>query len=123
MDMAELEKRITTLEDIEAIKKLKARYCAVCDNDHNPDQIITLFADDGIWEGAGVGRQSGARRDSQTVRGLPRTNQLLAAQRDESDHRGQRRSRHRHWYFLGPFTMRKRQPRDMARRRATKTTT
>src|SRR5437588_10749258 len=52
----ELEKRITVLEDIEAIKQLKARYCAVCDDDHNPDMITTLFAADGIWEGADVGR-------------------------------------------------------------------
>ncbi len=40
MDIAELARRITVLEDIEAIKKLKARYCAVCDNDHNPDDIV-----------------------------------------------------------------------------------
>ena len=43
MDIAELAKRITILEDIEAIKKLKARYCSVCDDDHNPDQITTLY--------------------------------------------------------------------------------
>lgn len=28
MELSELEKRITRLEDIEAIKQLKARYCA-----------------------------------------------------------------------------------------------
>ena len=39
MDIGELEKRITVLEDIEAIKKLKARYCAICDEDHNPAKI------------------------------------------------------------------------------------
>jgi hypothetical protein len=47
MDIAELEKRVTILEDLEAIKQLKARYCA-CDDDHNPDMITTLFAEDGI---------------------------------------------------------------------------
>jgi hypothetical protein len=46
MTTEELERRITVLEDIEAIKRLKARYCAVCDDDHNPDMITTLFADD-----------------------------------------------------------------------------
>ena len=51
--------RITVLEDIEAIKQLKARYCAVCDDDHNHDMITTLFAADGIWEGADVGRHGG----------------------------------------------------------------
>ena len=59
MDIGELEKRITILEDIEAIKKLKARYCAICDDNHNPDKITTLFAPDGIWEGAGVGTHQG----------------------------------------------------------------
>ena len=33
--MSDLEKRIARLEDIEAIKQLKARYSHVCDDDHN----------------------------------------------------------------------------------------
>src|SRR5258708_36119909 len=59
MDISDLEKRITVLEDVEAIKKLKARYCAICDEDHNPTKITALFAPDGIWEGAGVGKHQG----------------------------------------------------------------
>ena len=51
MDMAQHEKRLTWLEDIEAIKQLKARYCAIADDNHNPDKITTLFVADGIWEG------------------------------------------------------------------------
>ena len=62
MDISDLEKRITVLEDIEAIKKLKARYCAICDEDHNPAKITALFAPDGIWEGAGVGGIRGTTR-------------------------------------------------------------
>ena len=50
MDMAELERRLTRMEDIEAIKQLKARYCEICDDDHNPNRITTLFVEDGIWE-------------------------------------------------------------------------
>ena len=39
MDNAELEKRLTVLQDIEAIKRLKAEYCDICDDAHNaPDQ-------------------------------------------------------------------------------------
>ena len=59
MDMAELEKRMTRIEDIEAVKQLKATYCDICDDDHNPDRITTIFAEDGIWEGAGVGKAEG----------------------------------------------------------------
>lgn len=50
MDTTELAARITRLEDIEAIKQLKARYCEICDDMHNPDRIGALFAEDGIWE-------------------------------------------------------------------------
>jgi len=58
MNMAQLEQRLTRLEDIEAIKQLKARYCAIADEDHNPDKITTLFVEDGIWEG-GFGTAQG----------------------------------------------------------------
>ena len=47
----ELEDRIKRLEDIEEIKQLKALYCEICDDDHNPDRIVTIFTVDGIWEG------------------------------------------------------------------------
>jgi len=59
MDMAALEKRITRLEDIEAIKQLKARYCHICDDDHNPETVKTVFAEDGIWESADFGTARG----------------------------------------------------------------
>src|SRR5689334_5957723 len=56
---AELERRIQVLEDIEAIKKLKAVYCDICDDDHNPDRITGIFAEDGIWEGGDFGKAQG----------------------------------------------------------------
>ena len=57
--MSDLETRIETLEAIEAIRKLKARYCEICDNNHDPDEIVTIFTEDGIWEGEGIGRAEG----------------------------------------------------------------
>lgn len=59
MDVAELERRLVRLEDIEAIKQLKARYCDICDDNHNPDRITSIFAEDGIWEGDGFGKAQG----------------------------------------------------------------
>ncbi len=59
MGATELEQRITRLEDIEAIKQLKARYCEICDDDHNPDRITSLFAEDAIWESADFGKAEG----------------------------------------------------------------
>ena len=60
MNNESLEARITRIEDIESIKQLKARYCEVCDDDHNSDEIIKLFTSDGIWEGDGIGRAQGS---------------------------------------------------------------
>jgi len=54
-----VENRLRILEDIEEIRKLKARYCAGCDDDHNPDTLIALFAPDGSWEASGIGRFEG----------------------------------------------------------------
>lgn len=59
MDLVELEKRITRIEDIEAIKYLKAEYCDICDDLHNPDRIASVFAEDGIWESADFGQAQG----------------------------------------------------------------
>ena len=59
MNLEELAARITRLEDLEAIKQLKARYCEICDDDHNPDRITSVFAEDGVWEGRGIGTAEG----------------------------------------------------------------
>jgi ketosteroid isomerase-like protein len=57
---ASLERRIQVLEDIEEIRKLKASYCAGCDDDHNPDTLVALFAEDGVWEATSNGRFEGS---------------------------------------------------------------
>ncbi len=49
-----LEQRIRLLEDIEAIKQLKARYCQACDDDHNPDRVAACFIETGLWEGKNI---------------------------------------------------------------------
>ena len=59
--MKTLEERIQTLEDIEAIKVLKSRYCAYCDSAYNAKGIASLFVDDGIWDGGFMGRFEGAK--------------------------------------------------------------
>lgn len=108
MNIAELARRITVLEDIDAIKKLKARYCAVCDDDHNPDKITTLFAEDGIWEGAdGIGRHQGHAAIRRLFEGFRERisfsqhnvmNPIIEVNGETA---------HGSWYFIGPFTFRK----------------
>jgi ketosteroid isomerase-like protein len=50
-----LEKRLRTIEDIEEISKLKARYCNCVDGGwdrptHDFDGVVELFTEDGVWD-------------------------------------------------------------------------
>ncbi len=59
MSLESLEKRIQVLEDIEQIKKLKHRYCALCDANYNADALAQLFTEDAVWDGRERGRNDG----------------------------------------------------------------
>ena len=60
-----LESRITLLEDIEAIKKLKANYCLHVDH-ANEEGWVSLFTEDAVWESDKFGRFEGR----EAIRGL-----------------------------------------------------
>jgi len=107
MDMVEFERRLTRIEDLEAIKQLKARYCDICDDDHNPNKITTLFVEDGVWEGGDFGKAQGhvaIRQLFQTFQRLIGFSQHMVMnpiiEIDGTRAKGT-------WYFLGPFTFRK----------------
>jgi hypothetical protein len=51
--------RLQGIEDIETIKQLKARYCAFCDDNYNPQGIASLFTQDGAWDGGDLGKAEG----------------------------------------------------------------
>ena len=55
----DLEERVARLEYLESIKQLKAGYCEICDEDHNPGLIASIFTADAMWEGDGIGRSQG----------------------------------------------------------------
>src|SRR5215472_9957245 len=57
--MNDLAQRIAALEDIEEIKRLKSRYCDICDDNYNPEAITGLFVNDAVWEGTGMGAHQG----------------------------------------------------------------
>ena len=59
MTTEDLEKRIKNLEDVEAIKQLKAQYCLYCDDNFDADKLTSLFAEDSIWESAAGGQIKG----------------------------------------------------------------
>src|SRR5215208_8312915 len=54
-----LERRLQALKDAEAIRNLKARYAALCDDSYNADGIAGLFTEDAVWESPGLGRFEG----------------------------------------------------------------
>jgi hypothetical protein len=104
MDIAELEQRISRLEDLEAIKQLKARYCEICDDDHNPDRITSIFAEDGVWEGRGIGKARGHAEIRKLFEGFQKMmsysqhmvlNPVIEVDGDHAKGR---------WYFFGTFT-------------------
>lgn len=106
MDTRELERRLTELQDIEAIKFLKAEYCDICDDAHDPDRIVGIFTEDGVWEGEGVATARGHAE-------LRRLFERFAEQVSFSQHnvfnpritvQGDRA--HGSWNLLSPFTFR-----------------
>src|ERR1700680_5084827 len=61
-DLARLERmdrRLQALEDAEAIRNLKARYAALCDDHYDADGIAALFTEDALWESPALGRFEG----------------------------------------------------------------
>ena len=49
MDVNELAKKVQRLEDIEAIKQLKAEYADACDDMYNPARMPDLFTKDAVY--------------------------------------------------------------------------
>ena len=59
MSVEDLAQHIQTLESIQAIKQLKARYCALCDDQYDANGIASLFTEDAVWDGGNFGRHEG----------------------------------------------------------------
>lgn len=54
-----LHQRIQRLEDIEAIKRLKADYADACDRGYDAAAYAALFTEDGVWESNVYGTYKG----------------------------------------------------------------
>jgi ketosteroid isomerase-like protein len=70
MDLAGLDRRLRTLEDIEAIKQLKFRYADACDRGYDTDTLADLFTADAIWDGGLFGRYQGREAIREFFRGV-----------------------------------------------------
>ncbi|MGH3501434.1 MAG: nuclear transport factor 2 family protein [Nocardioidaceae bacterium] len=65
-----LERRIARLEDIEAIKNLKAQYALYCDNGYDADGVVSLFTEDATWESNAFGSYEGKQAIHDFLTGL-----------------------------------------------------
>jgi uncharacterized protein (TIGR02246 family) len=105
IDVALLQKQLTMLQDIEAIKQVVYSYCDIADDDHNQDRIVSIFTEDGIWEGEPHRAQGHA-----AIRALFKTfaEQICFSQHNVFNPRirvdGD--TAYATYYFLGPFTFR-----------------
>jgi hypothetical protein len=54
-----IEERLSRLEDIEAIKNLKARYAYYCDHGYDADGMASLFVEDSLWTSNSFGTYQG----------------------------------------------------------------
>ena len=104
MDIEELGQRIQTLEDIEAIKKLKARYCAGAD-ERDEEKFVGCFTEDAIWDGGSFGRYEGREAIQKFFHSIPKIlgfaihyvmNPRIEVNGDKATG---------NWYLLEPCTM------------------
>ncbi len=58
--LAAIEQRLARLEDIEAVKRVIARYTDGADNRNDPAIMGPLFHEDAVWEAEGFGEHRGA---------------------------------------------------------------
>ena len=97
MDLSEIERRVGRLEDIEAIKQLKARCSALVDRD-DAQGFADLFTDDGVFAGAFQSLEG--REALEGVTFWPFMvhyvgNPIIEVEGDEG---------YGEWYFLRPYT-------------------
>ena len=70
MDIGDVIARLKHVEDIEALKQLKYRYCRAADDNYDGDLVASFFTEDGVWDGGDVGRGRNALFNSPTMRDL-----------------------------------------------------
>lgn len=77
-DLSDVLDRLRRLEDVEAIRRLKADYVAASDRGYDADALAELFVEDAVWDGGPFGRHEGRETIRQWIRGLPK--QILFAE-------------------------------------------
>lgn len=102
--LAALNARITRIEDLEAIKQLKALYCEICDDDHDPTRITSIFTEDGIWEGKGIATAKGHAEIRALFENFQRSISFSQHMTMNPRITVEGETAQGTWYFFGPFT-------------------
>lgn len=64
-ELAALKQQLSVLQDIEALRRLKAQYARYCDPVHNVDGMVGLFAEDAVFD---IGEEYGSYHGRQEIR-------------------------------------------------------
>lgn len=100
-----LEDKVQRLIDIEDIKILKLTYARFCDDNYNPNGIVSCFTEDAIWDGGALGYAEGRDGIHQFFSNSPKvvafathytTNPIIEVNGDEANGT---------WYLWQPMVM------------------
>ncbi|MFZ5862102.1 MAG: nuclear transport factor 2 family protein [Nitrospirota bacterium] len=104
---SDLAARIERLEHIEAIRRLKHRYCTLCDRGYDPDGLSALFLDDAVWDAGPFGTYTGraAIRDffQQISAAIPFAEHLVMNETIDVANTGTEATGH--WWILMPHRL------------------
>lgn len=106
MNLEELAKRLDTLEAIEAIKKLKARYCQAAD-EQDAEAYANLFAEDAVFDAGTFGQAQGRQAIAEFLRNIQQHSLPFAVHyvmNPNIEVAGEQATGQ--WYLLEPCTMR-----------------
>lgn len=70
LSMAELSRRLETLEGESQVRRLMARYMDLCDVPHAPvamSELAELFSEDAVWEGIGKAQTFGHHQGREAI--------------------------------------------------------
>jgi hypothetical protein len=104
---ASIESRLQRVEALEQIRLLKAKYCDLCDDGYPADALISLFTDDGAWDGGEMGVFEGRDAVHGFFTNMPNvmsfaihhvTNSAIEVSEDATTARGR-------WYLLQTATL------------------
>jgi|TARA_B110000211_G_scaffold70348_1_gene81410 hypothetical protein len=104
---ASIESRLQRVEALEQIRLLKAKYCDLCDDGYPADALISLFTDDGAWDGGEMGVFEGRDAVHGFFTNMPNvmsfaihhvTNSAIEVSEDATSARGR-------WYLMQTATL------------------